>query len=628
MVPVLPPRETTPMPVFPAPRSLLRSLRTPRGHAPALVASLALGTALGGPVLSLARSRLGHPRPVPPPPAFDRPGAWTEELRVPETLQADALDGLVAIALTVAVLLLAGAALNVGTLLLARAAARRHEVAVRATLGATPGSLGRRALAEGALLGLIGGGAGVLLGAAGGALARDTWMGDAAMLARFRPLAGAATAAGGLTLLVLLSAALPMIAGARRNLYGALSTGGRATAGAGEAMLRKALSVLQFAGAATLLTGAALLLRASFPGTAAVHPGFDPRDTLTFRVELPAAAAPAERARMQRALLDGAAALPGVRAASAATPGAWLGLGPEDRLRTLCDACIMGNLFYPMGVGVARHHAVSPGYFAALGLRVLQGRELRAGDARAVVINRAFAVKLLPRADPVGQRVLLKSGWREDPYRVVGVVDDPRAMAPGAGGQPGPAVYLPSPAHPPRTLALAVRTVGAAEGRESAIRQALARAAPGASVLPGVAMQTVLDRERAPLRWFAALLAVLAAGATLASAGGLYGTMAFSVARRTREIGVRMAVGGTERQVLREVMGEGVRISLLGTLAGSIGALSLAQVLGDAFQGVDALDPVAYLGVAAALAIVTLAASYAPARRAARVDPNVALRAE
>ncbi|HST60564.1 MAG TPA: ABC transporter permease, partial [Longimicrobium sp.] len=452
------------------------------------MASLALGAALGGPVLSLARGRLGHPRPAPPPPAFDRPGAWTAELRVPETIQADALDGLVAIALTVAVLLLAGAALNVGTLLLARAAARRHEVAVRATLGATPGSLGRRALAEGALLGVLGGGAGVLLGAAGGALARDTWMGDAAMLARFRPLAGAAAAAGALTLLVLLSAALPMIAGARRNLYGALSTGGRATAGAGEAMLRKSLSVLQFAGSATLLTGAALLLRASFPGAAAVHPGFDPRDTLAFRVELPAAA-PAERARMQRALLDGAAALPGIRAVSAATPGAWLGLGAEDRLRTLCNACLKGNMFYPMGIGLARHHAVSPGYFAALGVRVLEGRELRPGDERAVVINRAFAVTLLPRADPVGQRVLLKGGWRDDPYLVVGVVDDPRAMAPGAGGEPDPAVYLPSPANPPRTLALAVRTAGAAEGREPAIRQALARAAPGARVWRGTSMQ-------------------------------------------------------------------------------------------------------------------------------------------
>jgi putative ABC transport system permease protein len=608
-------------------RSTLRSLRTPRGYAPALAATLALGAALSGPVLSLARGRLGYARPAPPPPAFDRPGPWSPEVRVPATIQADALDALVGLALAVALLLLAGAALNLATLLLARSTARRHETAVRAVVGATPGSLAGRALAEGALLGLAGGSAGMVLGAAGGALARGAWPGDAEMLARFRPLAGAAATAGALTLVVLLAAALPALAGARRNLYGALTVGARATAGPGEAMLRKALAVLQFAGSATLLAGAALLMRGSFPRAEGMDPGFDPRDTLAFRVELPAAA-PAERARLQRALLDGAAALPGVRAVSAATPGAWIGLGPEDRLRTLCDACVWGNMYAPMVTGRARHHAVSPGYFAALGLRVLQGRELRPGDERAVVVNRAFAVKLLPRADPVGQRVLLKGGWIEDPYLVVGIVDDPRAMAPGAAGDPRPAVYLPAPAHPPRTLALAVRTDGPPDAREPAIRQALSGAAPGARVSRGVAMRAVLDRERAPLRWFAALLTALAVGATLASAGGLYGTMAFSVARRTREIGVRMSVGATERDVLREVLGEGVRISLLGAAAGSIGALTLAQLLQDAFYGVDAFDPAVYAAVAAALAAVTLAASCAPARRAARVQPNTALQGE
>jgi ABC-type antimicrobial peptide transport system permease subunit len=119
---------------------------------------------------------------------------------------------------------------------------------------------------------------------------------------------------------------------------------------------------------------------------------------------------------------------------------------------------------------------------------------------------------------------------------------------------------------------------------------------------------------------------VLAAGATLAAAGGLYGTMRFSVARRTREIGLRMAVGAEERDVLREVLAEGLRITALGTVAGSVGALTLARVLQASFYGVDPFDPAAYLAVAAVLGVVTLAASYAPARRAARVEPNEALR--
>jgi predicted permease len=607
---------------------VVRSLRGPRGYAPALAATLALGAALGGPVLALARGRLGHPRAPAPPPAFDRPGGWTAEVRAPESLQADAIDALVGIALAVALLLLAGAVINLVTLLLARTAARRHETTMRAVLGATPAGLAGRALAEGALLGIAGGGAGLLLGAGAAGWAGRAWPGGPELLAHVRPLSATAAAAGALATLVLLAALLPAAAGARRNLHAGLTVGERATGGPGEALLRKALAVLQFAGSATLLTGAALLLRGSFPRAGTADPGFDPRDTLAFRVELPAATKPEERARMQRDLLARAAALPRVRAAAASTPDAWLGLGPEDRLRTLCDACVMGNLYAPMLTGAARIHAVSPGWFRALGLRVLDGRELRADDERAVLINRVFAARLLPRATPVGQQVLLKRGWTVDPYRVVGVVDDPRVPGPGSGGTPSPTVYLLAAAHPPRTLGIAIRTDGPPQPREPALRRALAAAAPGARVSRGMPMHEVLRQHAAPLRWFAALLAVLAAGATLASAGGLYGTMSFSVARRRREIGVRMAVGAAERDVLREVLGEGVRVTLLGAGVGSIGALTLARVLQQAFYGVDPFDPLAYLAVAVVLGAVTLTASYFPARRAARVDPNVALRGE
>jgi putative ABC transport system permease protein len=201
-------------------------------------------------------------------------------------------------------------------------------------------------------------------------------------------------------------------------------------------------------------------------------------------------------------------------------------------------------------------------------------------------------------------------------------------MGPGSAGTPPPTIYLSSFATPPRVLSLAVRTAGAAEAREPAIRAALARAAPKARIDAGVTMRDALRHHRAPLRWFAAVLAVLAAGAVLASAGGLYGVMSFSVARRTREIGVRMALGASERDVLREVLREGVRITLLGTAAGSIGAITLARALQAMFYGVDPFDAAAYLAVAATLATVTLIASYLPARRAARVHPNEALRAE
>jgi predicted permease len=608
-------------------RSTLRSLRRPRGFAASLAATLALGAALGGPVLALVDGRFSHPRPVPAAPAFDRHGGWTPELRLPDTIHADDVDALAWIALAMALLVVAGAAVNLATLLLARASARRHETAVRAVVGATPARLAGRALAEGALVGALGGGAGLLLGMMAGAAGRRSWPADAGWLAAELPVAGwtAATAAA-LAGLALLAGVLPPTLAARRDLHAALTVGARATAGPGETLLRKTLAVLQFAGSATLLTAAVLLLRGGLPRADAGALGFDPRDTLAFRVRLPAADAPA-RAAVQRAMLGAAGRVPSVRSASAATPGAWLGLAPEDRIRTLCDRCVWGNMYAPQLVGTVRHHAVTPGWFRSMGIRVLSGRELRPDERRAVLINRVFAATLLPRANPVGQHVVFR-GWWDDPYTVVGVVDDARASGPGTGGAPEPTLYLSALQHPPRTLAVAVRTAGDPADLEPLIRRALAASAPGARVSPGEPMQAVLDRHRAPLRWFAVLLIALAAGATVAAAGGLYGVMAFSVARRTREIGVRMATGATERHVLRQVLGEALRITLIGGMLGSIGAITAARLLQHRFYGVDPFDLTTYLSVAILLAAVTLAAAYRPAVRAARVHPDEALRAE
>ncbi|HEX2210104.1 MAG TPA: FtsX-like permease family protein, partial [Longimicrobium sp.] len=432
--------------------------------------------------------------------------------------------------------------------------------------------------------------------------------------------------AAALASLALLAAAWPAAMAARRDLHSALTVGARATAGPGETLLRKALAVLQFAGSATLLTCAVLLLRGGFPRADGGELGFDPRDTLAFQVRLPAADDSA-RARMQQAMLAAAGRVPGVRAVTAATPGAWLGMAPEDRLRTLCDECVWGNMYAPQLVGTVRHHAVAPGWFRSMGVRVLRGRELRPDDGRAVLINGVFAATLLPRANPVGQRVVFR-GWFDDPYLVVGVVDDARAPGPGTGGAPEPAVYLSTLHHPPRTLAIAVRTRGDPAAREPLLRRVLAAAAPGARVDSGVRMEALLDRHRAPLRWFGVVLVVLAAGATAAAAGGLYGVMSFSVARRTREIGVRMATGAAERDILRLILREGLRITLIGGIVGSIGAITLARVLQERFYGVDPFDAPTYLSVALVLAAVTLVAAYRPAVRAARVHPDQALRAE
>ncbi|WP_420130632.1 FtsX-like permease family protein [Longimicrobium sp.] len=607
-------------------RPTLRTLRRRHRFAVWLAATLALGAALGGPVLALADGRFSHPRPAPAAPAFDRHGGWTKELRLPDTIHAEAVDGLVRLAVIMAVLMIAGAAVNVATLLLARASARRHETAVRAVVGATPLRLARRALAEGALVGAAGGAAALAVGLMAGAAARRSWPADAGWLgADFPVLHWPAIVAAGLAAIAILAAALPAAVAARRNLHAALTVGARATAGPGETLLRKALAVLQFACSATLLTGAVLVLGGGIPRADAAALGFDPRDTLAFAVRLPDADAPA-RAAMQQRMLAAASGVRGVKSATAATPGAWIGLGPEDRVRTLCDSCFTAYGYVPQMTGPAQHHAVSPGWFRSMGVAVISGRELRPDDGRAVLINRVFAATYFPR-DPIDHRLVFR-GWWSEPYTIVGIVGDARAPGPATRGAAEPAVFVSTLLHPPRTLALAIRTIGDPAGREPLIRRALAAATPGARVDPGVPMQTVLDRHRAPLRWFALLLMVLAAGATVAAAGGLYQVMAFAVARRTREIGVRMATGATERHVLRLVMGEALRITLLGAIVGSIGAITVARMLEDMFYGVDPFAPTTYVGVAAALTAVTLIAAYRPAVRAIRVHPDQALRAE
>lgn len=608
-----------------------RSLIRARGYTAPVAATVALGAAMGGPVLAMARGRLAQSAPSPVAPGWDRApgGGWTDALLTPEMVQGRALDALALIAMAVTLLVVAGAAVNLATLVLSRGTARRQEIAVRAALGAAPWLLIRQALTEGALLGAAGGALGVLLGAAAGPVMRGTWPGGLDLLAGFRPGTGLVAAAGGLAAGVLLFSLLPALSGARRNLVSALATGARATAGPAEGLFRKVLTVLQFAASAALLTGAVLLVRGSVPNAGPAALGFDPRDTLTLTIELPPGEA--DRAAVQQQLMAEFGRLPGVTAASASSPGAWLALGPADKLHTRCSRCLMGGLATPILVGAPRHHAVSPGYFRSMGIPVLKGREFGPGDGASgvpvAVVNQRFAVTLLPRAETVGQRVSFTGAFGQL-YEVVGVVGDPRPRGLGSTTAPEPAVYVSTLQQPPRELGIALRTGGDPLRHEDAVRGVVSRTAPGARVRDVMTMESVLDRHRAPLRWFAVLLAALAAGALALSAGGLYGVMTFMVARRTREIGIRMALGAAERDVTRQIVGEALRITLWGAGIGGLGAVTLARILQVQFQGVRPLDPLSYLLVAILLGAVTLGAAYVPARRATRVDPMVALRAE
>ncbi|MDQ3523259.1 MAG: FtsX-like permease family protein [Gemmatimonadota bacterium] len=586
--------------------------------------SLALGIGLSTPLLSLLRTGLLRPLPYTPFGSSDQ--------RSIRQIQDQALDVLFWTLLAATLLALGIACVNLVSLLLSRATVRQHEMAMRATLGADRRRIMRQLVTEGAALSLIGASVGVLLGALGARLLRDAWTYEApSWLAAgldVRILVGA------VTLFVLLALAFglaPLPAALRPNLYDALTAGTRATAGPREGRIRAHLIILAVAGTLVLLTGAGLLIRSFIPLQSAEALGFDPRSTLTLKLDLTddRYASDQQRADTYDAVLARVQALPGIEDTSVASQGAWVGLGTEKKVRAVCGVCYRGSMLLPVTRGVARHHAVSPGFFLALGVPILQGREFaqddRTGTPGVAVVNRTFAYRLFPGGDPVGKRVLAgNANW----YTIVGVVEDIRAHGIGTGAEPVPGLYLSAIQVPPRTVGLAVRTAGDPLQHADAIRRAIHTAGPLLVPSPASTMKEELARFRAPLHWFAQVFTVLAALATLLAAVGLGSVITHHVARRTREIGIRMAIGAQGRTVLRMVVGQSLRLTLTGTVLGLFGALCLARVLQVFFFGFRALDPVIYGSVALLLGAVALVTSWLPARRAARVDPTIALQAE
>lgn len=617
-------------------RRSARGLRRAPGFAATAVLTLALAVGAGVPMLAVAGGGRARPVPSMPPEPLDPAAggalAWSETARTLARIQHDGVGLLLAVLLGLVAVALGLACANLAILLLSRAAVRRHEMAVRAALGAGRAGIARQLLAEGTLLAVAGGGMGVVLGLAGVALLPATWPEG---LERFvdsgAALRAAALAAGGLGGAVLVFGLAPALGATGRRLGALLAAGGRATADRTEGRLRNGLMVLGVGASVVLLTATGLLVRGSAPSLAGGEGGLDSRDTVTLRVDL-GATAPAARAGVLRGVLERVSALPGAEGASVSSEGAWTGLGTEDQVRTLCPGeCGLYLVKIPLFDGVARHHAVSPGFFRTHGVPVLRGREFAPADVPAgepvAVINRTFGFRLFPNGDPLGKKVRLggpEGAW----YTVVGIVEDVRPGGLGSGGEPTPAIYLSALQHPPRTVGLAVRGPGDPAHLAGAAEAAVRSLAPRVVVGEVRTLEEVMTRFAAPLRWFGALLGVLGGVAVLLAGMGVYGVMSYNVARRTREVGVRMALGARVADVMRLVVGSGMRLTAAGAAIGLWGALSLARLLEVKFRGVDSLDLPVYAAVAALLAAVALAGSWTPARRASRVDPMVALRAE
>jgi putative ABC transport system permease protein len=495
-------------------------------------------------------------------------------------------------------------------------------------MGAGRSRLARQLLTENALLAL---GAGVL----GVALAAWIQRGILAFVSfdRLGPVEprmsastlGVALAFSGLT--VLLSGVLPSLRIARADPATELGSGARATGGRGATRLRSTLVVTQVALTVVLLVVSGLLLR-SLAELRGVAPGFDTHDLLTAEVQIPGGEYPgrAERVEFFRQLEERVAALPGVEGVGLIThlpvrdPGGNVRVDLPERFGT---AGVFG--------GLADQRAVLPGYFDAMGIPLLSGRDLALtddGDAPPVaVISQALAERVFEGEDPLGRTVGIDTGGSEPAtLEVVGVVGDVVTGHPANGTYP--AIYMSYAARAGTLLRLAVRTRGAAAAVTGDIREALRSMDPDVPLAEVATMDDVFSSVVSDNRAIAVVLVLFAVVALLLAAVGLYGVLAYQVSRRLHEIGIRMALGASVKTVLTSVVRGGLTLVALGVVVGVTASFYAARLARGLLFGVGTTDPVTYVGVALFLGAVATVACVLPARRAARVDPAQAFRAE
>jgi putative ABC transport system permease protein len=539
------------------------------------------------------------------------------------------------------------AAANVSNLLLARAADRGREVAIRASLGAGRARLVRQFLVESVLLAAIGGVCGVALAFWGVDLLKGLFPSTIANLAipRMDQIdVDAPVLAFALVLSLVTGIAFglaPALHASRAALGEALRESGRSTTeGRAHRRFRGALVVSEVALALVLTTGAALMIR-SFAHLQGGNLGFDPAGVTTARVLLPArrsaAGAPAaaeprygppEKKRAFFAhVLARLRETPGVEAAGATTflpLSGWSG-GQNFEIEGRPPVA-------PVDAPEAMPQSANEDYFRAMRIPVLSGRGIAVTDVATappvVVINQTMARRYWAGEDPVGRRIGWRVGGPQNPItwrQVVGVVGDVRHD--GLAEEAQPEIYLPYAQSPSALICLTVRTSGR-QPVAQAIQQAVwsfDKDQPVLAVMPleQLAAESITMRKVSTL-----LLGFFAAVAVFLAALGLYGVMAHAVARRTHEIGIRMAIGANAADVLAMIVGRGVRLAALGAALGLAASLGLTRLLASLLYGVSPTDPASFAAVAVFLIAVAALASYIPARRAARVDPAEALRYE
>ncbi len=521
---------------------------------------------------------------------------------------------------------------NVASLMLARTAARQKEIAVRVALGAQRSRIVRQLLVESLLVSVIAGGLGFFA-----AWASTRWLGSAgpsAGLPRLNELSvdlrvfGFALAAA-LTAGVLFGL-LPAFQASRPHVSETLKEGTRsASGGPARQRLRSALVIVEVALSVVLLIGAGLLIR-SFWRLQQVQPGFQTEGIVTMRVNLPQATYNdgAKSRGFYERLLPRLAAMPGVQAIATASSVPLRGGSPSTELdfpgRTL-----------PAGVPAsAEWRLVSPGYFNALKIP-LRGRDFEARDAPpprdtapppVIIISEAFTRRYWPNEDVIGKTVVIKSFGRAL-QTVIGVAGDVRSF--GLDVEAGPTVYASAIAYSGwNPMSLVVRGAGDPLSHLSDVRSTIRQIDPQVPIYDVTLLTDTLSDSLGARRFNMYLLGCFAAIALALACVGLFGVLAYLVSQRTRDIGIRLALGAGRGDVFKLIVGQGMVLAVAGAVLGVGGALLAARVMKSLLFSVDPRDPMTYATVPLLLLAVALFACYVPARRALRVDPLVALRAE
>ncbi len=555
----------------------------------------------------------------------DANAAWGEArvVSLRESIVGEARPGLLVL-LGAVVLVLLIACVNVANLLLASGSARAREIAVRTALGARRARLVRQLLTESVLLSVVGGALGVLI----------AWRGVDALVrlsgsslpraADVRVDAPVLLFALGLSVVTgVVFGLLPALRSSAADPASVMTDGGRgATAGRGASRMRSALVAAEVALAMVLVVGAGLMLR-SFDSLTRVDTGFDAERTVVTRLTIPSDGAYADRPwfPVYLRMIEAVRAIPGVESAAASKNVPLRGRGETYSFR------IPGRPEPAPGEEpLAEAFPTGPGYFRTMGIPLLAGRDLSEHDSdsapHVAVVSEAMARAHWPGALPIGERIMIG----DRPTEIVGVVGDVRTA--GVDSVPAPVMYLSQQQMRRVVFAIAARTSGDPAAIVPALRAAIHSVDPNQPITEIVTMRQVLSDAVAAPRFLTVLITCFGALALALAVVGLYGVVSYTMTQRTSEIGIRMALGAQPGGLVRLVVRRGMAPVAVGLVVGIAAALSLTRLLSSLLYETSATDPATFAAVALVLIAVSLLASYLPARRAARVDPTLALRGD